>query len=57
VLPSRKVTVPVAADGYVVAVRVMLDPTVGAVFEALIEVVVVAAWVVPVMFRLLIWKP
>ena len=34
VVPSRKVTVPVAAEGDVVAVKVMFAPAVGAVFEA-----------------------
>ena len=40
--PSEKVTVPVAADGDVVAVKVTLKPAVGVVFEAVSDVVV--AW-------------
>ena len=40
VVPSRNVTVPVAADGDVVAVSVMLEPVAGAVFDALSAVVV-----------------
>jgi hypothetical protein len=37
--PSRKVTVPVAAEGEVVAVRVTLDPVTGVVFDAVRDVV------------------
>jgi hypothetical protein len=40
VVPSRNVTVPLAAEGEVVAVSVMLAPTAGEVFEAISPVVV-----------------
>ncbi len=44
--PSRKVTVPVAAEGDVVAVKVTLAPVAGDVFEAVSDVVVaVPPWV------------
>jgi hypothetical protein len=44
VLPlSTKVTVPVAAEGVVVAVRVTLAPVAGAMFDALRAVVVAIA--------------
>ena len=48
VFPSRNVTVPVAADGEVVAVKVTLEPADGAVFEAESVVVVAVSWVVAV---------
>ena len=41
--PSRKVTVPVAAEGVVVAVRVILAPATGLVLEAERAVVVAVA--------------
>jgi hypothetical protein len=40
VVPSRNVTVPVAAEGEVVAVNVTLEPVAGAVLEAPRDVVV-----------------
>ena len=43
VVPSRNVTVPVAADGDVVAVRTTAEPAEGAVLDALSAVVVAVA--------------
>jgi hypothetical protein len=42
IVPSRKLTVPVAAEAEIVAVRVTLPPAAGAVFDTESEVVVVA---------------
>jgi hypothetical protein len=48
VVPEKKVTVPVAAAGATVAVRVMLAPTAGVVVDAA-SAVVVAVLVEPTM--------
>jgi hypothetical protein len=48
VLPSRNVTVPVAASGDIVAVKLMLAPAAGDVFDATSPTLVFVSWVVTV---------
>ena len=52
--PSRKVTVPVAAEGEVVAVKVTFEPAAGVVFEAVSAVE--ELWAVTVTLKLLSTK-
>jgi hypothetical protein len=59
VVPSRKLTVPLAVAGASVAVRVTLAPVAGAVLEAVSVVVVgvAVAWLAAVTLRLLRVNP